>query len=114
MLEDPCYGAPSRWADIDPAASHGLLLPGGHAPGMRQYLASEVLQQVVVELWRREIPVGAICHGVLVLARAWVAKTIASPPCVARSGSHAWCGQHPSEASLVVACPQGHRGRRSA
>jgi putative intracellular protease/amidase len=46
------------------------MLPGGHAPGMRQYLGSALLQTKVAEFWRLERPVGAICHGVLVLARS--------------------------------------------
>jgi len=46
-----------------------LLLPGGHAPGMRQYLGSAELQRRVGEFWALDRPVGAICHGVLVLAR---------------------------------------------
>ena len=37
---------------------------------MRQYLSSVALQSAVVEFWRLGRPVGAICHGVLVLARA--------------------------------------------
>src|SRR5262249_21476937 len=47
----------------------GLILPGGHAPGMRQYLGSEPLRQKVAAFWALGRPVGAICHGVLVLAR---------------------------------------------
>jgi hypothetical protein len=35
------------WADLDPAGYDGLILPGGHAPGMRQYLGSEVLREKV-------------------------------------------------------------------
>ena len=56
-------------ADLDPAGFDGLILPGGHAPGMRQYLGSPVLSEQVGRLWRLNRPVGAICHGVLVLAR---------------------------------------------
>jgi putative intracellular protease/amidase len=37
---------------------------------MRQYLASEELQRKVAEFWSLGRPVGAICHGVLVLARS--------------------------------------------
>jgi putative intracellular protease/amidase len=37
---------------------------------MRQYLGSERLQALVAQYWALERPVGAICHGVLVLARA--------------------------------------------
>jgi putative intracellular protease/amidase len=61
---------PIRWADIEPERFDGLLLPGGHAPGMRQYLGSRLLQEKVAAFWRLRRPVGAICHGVLVLARA--------------------------------------------
>ncbi len=61
---------PQIWSDIDVHAFDGLILPGGHAPGMRQYLGSEVLQRKVAQFWSLGRPVGAICHGVLVLARA--------------------------------------------
>lgn len=68
----PAYRAPIAWADIDPTEYDGLILPGGHAPGMRQYLGSPALQATVAEFWSLDRPVGAICHGVLVLARAGV------------------------------------------
>ena len=57
------------WGTLDPAAFDGLLLPGGHAPGMRQYLGSAELRDQVARFWALGRPVGAICHGVLVLAR---------------------------------------------
>lgn len=63
------YGASLAWADLDPAGFDGLVLPGGHAPGMRQYLGSPVLREKVAAFWELDRPVGAICHGVLVLAR---------------------------------------------
>src|SRR3954447_14504650 len=66
----PEFLEPIAWDAIDPAAYDGLVLAGGHAPGMRQYLASPVLQEKVAAFWKLERPVGAICHGVLVLARA--------------------------------------------
>jgi putative intracellular protease/amidase len=66
----PEFREPIAWADIDPASFDGLLLAGGHAPGMRQYLGSSLLQQRVADFWKLERPVGAICHGVLVLARS--------------------------------------------
>ncbi|MGP3948946.1 type 1 glutamine amidotransferase domain-containing protein [Streptomyces sp. 7N604] len=57
------------WDAIEPTAFDGLILPGGHAPGMRQYLGSATLRDKVAEFWKLGRPVGAICHGVLVLAR---------------------------------------------
>jgi putative intracellular protease/amidase len=69
MHSDDEFRAPVAWADIDPGEFDGLILPGGHAPRMRQYLGSEVLRAKVAEYWGLGRPVGAICHGVLVLAR---------------------------------------------
>ncbi|KAB1139765.1 thiamine biosynthesis protein ThiJ [Streptomyces luteolifulvus] len=65
----PEFTATAAWSDVDVAAFDGLLLPGGHAPGMRQYLGSPELREQVARLWALGRPVGAICHGVLVLAR---------------------------------------------
>ncbi|WP_405952495.1 type 1 glutamine amidotransferase domain-containing protein [Streptomyces prunicolor] len=71
----PEFSATVAWADLDVTRFDGLLLPGGHAPGMRQYLGSPALQSAVGEFWKSGRPVGAICHGVLVLARTRDADT---------------------------------------
>ena len=60
---------PLRWEDFDPDTYDALLLPGGHAPGMKPYLESAVLQGKLAAFWSTGRPVGAICHGVLALAR---------------------------------------------
>jgi len=65
----PEFSSPIAYDRID-TSFDALVLPGGHAPGMRQYLGSEILQRKVAALWAAERPVAAICHGVLVLARA--------------------------------------------
>jgi len=70
LLADPGFRSPARWADLEPVDYDALHLSGGHAPGMKQYLGSEVLQQKVAAFWALERPVSAICHGVLVLARS--------------------------------------------
>ena len=69
MQTDAQFRAPLAWADVAPDEFDGLILPGGHAPGMRQYLGSELLRGKVAEYWGLGRPIGAICHGVLVLAR---------------------------------------------
>jgi len=69
------FAATAAWDGLDPGSFDGLLLPGGHAPGMRQYLGSSVLHEQVARFWQLGRPVGAICHGVLVLARARDAGT---------------------------------------
>jgi putative intracellular protease/amidase len=69
MESDEHFRQPVSWSNLDLAAYDGLILPGGHAPGMRQYLGAYALQEQVAEYWATGRPVGAICHGVLVLAR---------------------------------------------
>ena len=69
MQADPEFAAPLAWAEVQPDEFDGLILPGGHAPGMRQYLGSDGLRSTVAAYWALDRPVGAICHGVLVLAR---------------------------------------------
>ena len=69
MVRTEPFRAPISWDAIRPDDVDALLLPGGHAPGMRQYLGSTTLQDRVADWWALERPVGAICHGVLVLAR---------------------------------------------
>jgi protease I len=64
------FQQPIPYAAIDSTALQAVLLPGGHAPGMRPYLESALLQSKVVEFFECGKPVGAICHGVLVAARA--------------------------------------------
>lgn len=61
---------PIAWGDVVLQEYDGLILAGGHAPGMRQYLGSVELQQKVAEFFCLHRPVGAICHGVLVATRA--------------------------------------------
>jgi putative intracellular protease/amidase len=69
MIGTRAFQQPLAWSDLQPGDYDGLVLPGGHAPRMRQYLSSTVLQGKVAEFWGLDRPVGAICHGVLVLAR---------------------------------------------
>jgi putative intracellular protease/amidase len=69
LIASPEFLAPQPWRDVDVTSFDGLLLPGGHAPGMRQYLGSSELGDQVGSFWATGRPVGAICHGVLVLAR---------------------------------------------
>src|SRR5256714_8540818 len=75
LTQSPEFRAPIGWAEIETAAFDGLILPGGHAPGMRQYLGSRLLRERVAAFWALERPVGAICPGVLVLARTVAPRT---------------------------------------
>jgi len=75
MTRARAYEHPIAWKDIDPTSFDALVLPGGHAQGMKQYLAGEVLHEKVGAFAALDRPIAAICHGVLVLARAKHAKT---------------------------------------
>ncbi len=79
MEQDAAFQQPLSWtAMADFAAYDGLLLVGGHAQGMRQYLGSAALQERVAAYWALGRPVGAICHGALVAARAGVLSGVRS------------------------------------
>ncbi|KAL1528135.1 hypothetical protein AB1Y20_009498 [Prymnesium parvum] len=70
MVRSAAFGAPLRWDAVDADEYHALLLPGGHAKGMREYLESRELQAVVARFFAARRPVGAICHGTLLVARS--------------------------------------------
>ncbi len=70
LEQTSAFERPIRWRDVDPSWFDALVLAGGHAPGMKQYLAGDVLHAKVADFARTGKPMGAICHGVLVLARA--------------------------------------------
>jgi putative intracellular protease/amidase len=71
LLRASAFLNPIGWADVVVDDFDGLLLPGGHrARGMRQYLESSILQEIVVGAFAAGKPVAAICHGVLLAARS--------------------------------------------
>lgn len=74
LTRAPEFQRPASWRALDVTKFDALVLPGGHAPGMKQYLGSEELQARVRAFFALKRPVGAICHGVLVAARAGVLK----------------------------------------
>ncbi|MCH9682372.1 MAG: DJ-1/PfpI family protein, partial [Deltaproteobacteria bacterium] len=69
MARDPAFVSPITYDAIDPSALDAVHLAGGHAPGMKPYLESTVLQDKVAALFAARKPVSAICHGPVVLAR---------------------------------------------
>jgi putative intracellular protease/amidase len=70
MEQARAFVEPRRWADCDPADFGALFLAGGHAQGMRQYLGSDVVHRLTAAFFATDLPIAAICHGVLVAARA--------------------------------------------
>ncbi|MDP3857157.1 MAG: type 1 glutamine amidotransferase domain-containing protein [Stagnimonas sp.] len=70
LERDPAFLAPLRHDALTAADFDALLLPGGHAPGMRDYLESPVLQRLVAAFFEADQPVAAVCHGVVLAARS--------------------------------------------
>jgi putative intracellular protease/amidase len=60
---------PIRYQDVNPEQFDLLLLPGGHAQGMKPYLENKILQQKVLHFFELNKLVGSICHGSIILAR---------------------------------------------
>jgi putative intracellular protease/amidase len=75
LEQDPQFLKPLKHADVRASSFDGLLLPGGHAPGMRPYLESKLLQERVAEFFDSSKPVAAVCHGVVLAARSVSPKT---------------------------------------
>lgn len=70
MEASEAFQHPLTYEQLDAEQFDGAILTGGHAPGMKPYLESEIVQSFVSKLMLASKPVGAICHGVLVAARA--------------------------------------------
>jgi putative intracellular protease/amidase len=75
LVDNAAFCAPLRHDHIDLAGFDALLLPGGHAQGMREYLESPILQRVVAGFFDAGKPVAAICHGVVLAARSISARS---------------------------------------
>ena len=75
LERDPRFLSPLRWEQLRAQDYDGLVLPGGHAKGVREYLESPLLQGLVADFFDGGKPVGAICHGVVLAARSVSDKT---------------------------------------
>ncbi len=71
LERDPAFARPLAWTGLeDLRGFDGVWLTGGHAQGMKQLLGSARLHGLLADFWQTGRPVAAICHGVLLLARA--------------------------------------------
>ncbi|MFK5879298.1 MAG: type 1 glutamine amidotransferase domain-containing protein [Flavobacteriaceae bacterium] len=75
MEKNDSFCNPIKYSDAKENQFDGLLLPGGHDKGVKEYLESDLLQQLVVDFFNVEKPVGAICHGLVLLAKSIDIKT---------------------------------------
>jgi protease I len=72
MAKSAAYRSPKRWADVRADDYDAFHFPGGHAPGMKPYLESLEVRDIARGAFAANKPVAAICHGVVLLARAGV------------------------------------------
>lgn len=70
LIQSVEFMNPISWDKIDTAQYAGLILPGGHAPGMKEYLESDRLQKIVAEFFENKKLVAAICHGTVLATRS--------------------------------------------
>ena len=70
MKQSNEFLSPISYDDIAIESFDAILLPGGHAQGMRPYLESARLQTIIAEHFLAQKPVAAICHGVVLAARS--------------------------------------------
>jgi putative intracellular protease/amidase len=69
MSTDHAFLHPLSYDDVRPEQVTAVFIPGGHAKGVRSLLESERMQQLMAGLFGR-VPVAAVCHGVVLLARS--------------------------------------------
>jgi putative intracellular protease/amidase len=69
MSESAAFQKPLAYADVVAENFAGVVVPGGHAQGMRTMLESKRAQDIVLHFFQAVKPVAAVCHGVLLLAR---------------------------------------------
>lgn len=70
MAASPAFKQPLSYAQVNPADFSALLIPGGHAAGMRTMLDSDKAKAICAHFFTSDKPVAAVCHGVLLPARS--------------------------------------------
>ncbi|OZE98312.1 hypothetical protein CH302_11810 [Rhodococcus sp. 15-2388-1-1a] len=70
MRRNRHFLSPMSYSDVDHRDVIGVFVPGGHAPGMKSMLESPAAQDIFGRALLAGQPVGAVCHGVLLAARA--------------------------------------------
>lgn len=80
LEQDANFKQPLSYQDLKVDDFDGLILPGGHAKGIKPYLEDKTLATFVADFFDHQDaqgshkPIAAVCHGVLVAARAISSK----------------------------------------
>ena len=70
MSESNEFNHPIPYNEIEVSKYDGIFLPGGHDKGVIEYLESEILQNIIPLFFQKDKKIGAVCHGVVLLARS--------------------------------------------
>jgi protease I len=70
MEKNAAFCKPTKYEDLKEADFDAIFLPGGHDKGVKEYLESKVLQDLIVQFFKSNKPVAGICHGILLIARS--------------------------------------------
>ncbi|MCJ8318101.1 MAG: type 1 glutamine amidotransferase domain-containing protein [Colwellia sp.] len=70
MIASKAFQQPISYQQVDIDNVQGLHVPGGHAQGMKTLIESSTAQKLIVDAFKKDLPVATVCHGVLLLARS--------------------------------------------
>ena len=70
MEQSETFCNPLKYNAVKESDFDAILLPGGHDKGVKEYLESKILQQLIVNFFKAKKPVAAVCHGVMLAARS--------------------------------------------
>ena len=75
MEKSASFCNPLKYSDVQEQSFDAIFLPGGHDKKVKEFLESDILQQLLVDFFSAMKPVGAICHGVVLAARSIDSET---------------------------------------
>ena len=70
MINSNEFKYPISYDEIKVSLYDGIFLPGGHDKGVKEYMESDILQDIIPVFFQKEKKIGAVCHGVVLLARS--------------------------------------------
>ncbi len=70
LQEDNNFCHPLTYNEIHEEDYCAIYLAGGHDKGVKEYLESLILQNLIAQFFNKNKPVGAVCHGVILVARS--------------------------------------------
>jgi len=70
MSASHAFNHPVSYDDVNLGNSQGIFVPGGHAQGVKTLLESGSAQGIVVDAFKKNLPVGCVCHGAILMARS--------------------------------------------